>query len=263
MQDLKVTLIQSDLVWHNPEKNLDHFEHLIDSINEPTDLIVLPEMFTTGFTMHPHDVAEKLNGRTPEWMLEMAVKKNSVVAGSYIAEDNGKFLNRLVVMYPDGSNYHYDKRHLFRMAEENKYFTPGNKHLIFNVKGWKISAFICYDLRFPVWSRNTYNNGEFAYDCMINVASWPEVRNYIWQALLIARAIENQSYIVGVNRIGSDGNGIPHSGDSMVVDPLGKPLKQLEPHKELVETLTISAEKLINFRNKVNYGLDWEKFKIL
>lgn len=263
MQDLKITIIQSDLAWRNPEQNLKHFELLMDGISEPTDLIILPEMFTTGFTMHPHDVAEKLNGKTLQWMLSIANDKNCVVMGSYIVEDEGKFYNRLYVMYPGGRSYDYDKRHLFRMAEENKFFTPGDKHLVFKIKGWKLSAFICYDLRFPVWCRNTYIDGVFGYDCMIYVADWPGVRSHIWKTLLAARAIENQAYVVGVNRIGPDGNGIPHSGDSLVNDPWGNPIVQVPPNKESVETVTLSAEKLINFRNNVNFGLDWEKFEIL
>lgn len=263
MQDLKITLIQADLAWRDPEQNLEHFDRLISDISEPTDLIVLPEMFTTGFTMQPQLLAEKLKGKTLKWMHRKAKERNCVVAGSYIVEEQGKYFNRLYVMFPGGRNYFYDKRHLFRMAEENKFFSPGNHRLIFRLKGWKISACICYDLRFPVWCRNTFNNGAYGFDCQIFAANWPEVRSYIWKTLLAARAIENQAYVIGVNRIGPDGNGIPHSGDSIAMDPWGIPITQIPPHEEFVETVTLSAGKLKNFRNNVKFGLDWEKFEIL
>jgi len=262
MQNLKVTIIQTDLVWRNPDQNLSHFENLISGLKESTDLIVLPEMFTTGFTVKPHSMAERPNGRTLNWMREKASDLDCVVIGSYIIEEEGKFYNRLHAVYPNGRSLTYDKKHLFRMAEEDKQFTPGSGKLVAKVKGWKISPLICYDLRFPVWSRNRFNNGQYEYDCLIYVANWPEIRSYAWKTLLVARAIENQSYVVGVNRIGADGNGISHSGDSMVIDPWGAILSKTKPHSESVETITLSAEKLENFRKNVTFGMDWEKFEI-
>jgi len=263
MQDLKVTIIQTDLAWRNPDQNLSHFDNLISGLKENTDLIVLPEMFTTGFTVKPNTMAERHNGRTLNWMRGKASDHDCVVIGSYIIEEEEKFYNRLYVVYPNGRALMYDKKHLFRMAEEDKQFTPGTGKVIAKVKGWKISPLICYDLRFPVWSRNRFSNDQYEYDCLIYVANWPEIRSYAWKTLLVARAIENQSYAIGVNRIGTDGNGISHSGDSMVIDPWGAVLSKTAPHTESLETINISAEKLESFRKKVTFGMDWEKFEIL
>lgn len=262
MQDLKVTIVQSDLAWRNPEQNLSHFDKLIHKIGEPTDLIVLPEVFTTGFTMHPRPLSEKLRGRTLKWMFCKAIEMKSAIVGSYAVEVQGKLFNRLYVMYPNGRSVFYDKRHLFRMADEDKFFTAGDKRLIFKVKGWKLGAMICYDLRFPVWSRNIFDDGAYGYDGLVYVANWPEVRSNIWKTLLAARAIENQAYVVGVNRIGTDGNGISHSGDSMVVDPWGAKMTETRANQESVETVTLSASKLESFRKSIPFGMDWEKFEL-
>jgi omega-amidase len=263
MQDLKVTIVQTDLVWRDPESNLEHFNTLVDGINEPTDLIVLPEMFTTGFTIQPESMAEKVKGRTLKWMFCKADEKKCALMGSYIIEDQGQYFNRLYVVFPNGRSFSYDKKHLFRMAEENKYFTPGTTREIVKIKGWKISLMVCYDLRFPVWCRNSYVGNNYGYDCQVFVANWPEIRSYAWRTLLASRAIENQAYVVGVNRIGSDGNGISHSGDSMVIDPWGGKISETMPHTESVETVTLSASKLESFRKSVTFGLDWEKFEFL
>lgn len=262
MQDLRVTIIQTDLAWRNPDINLSNFENLLSGLKESTDLIVLPEMFTTGFTVKPQAIAEKTDGRTLRWMKEKALGLNTVLMGSFIVDEKGKYHNRLYAVYPNGRAFFYDKKHLFRMAEEDKQFTPGSEKLVIKVKGWKLSPLICYDLRFPVWSRNRFINDQYEFDCLIYVANWPEVRNFAWKTLLTARAIENQSYVIGVNRIGSDGNGISHSGDSMVIDPWGGLLSKTKAHTESVETITLSAEKLVNFRKNVTFGLDWEKFEI-
>lgn len=262
MQDLKVTIIQTDLVWRNPQKNLQQFDKLIAGIIEPTDLIILPEMFTTGFTMQPQELAEIDKGPTLKWMFCKADEKKCAVMGSYIVEDREKYFNRLYIVFPDGRSFSYNKRHLFRMAEEDKQFTPGDKNLVVKIKGWKLSLMVCYDLRFPVWCRNSYDGVNYGYDCQVFVANWPEIRSHAWKSLLTARAIENQSYVVGVNRIGPDGNGISHSGDSVVLDPWGLKISETKPHQESVETIALSASKLETFRKKVTFGLDWDKFEL-
>jgi omega-amidase len=203
MNDLKITLIQSNLFWENKVKNLEQFSHKIDAISEATDLIVLPEMFTTGFSMSPEKLAENVNGETVKWMKATAHKKNCVVTGSFICEEGGNYFNRLLWVNADGTYSKYDKRHLFSMGDENNHYATGEEKLIVKLKGWKICPLICYDLRFPVWARNTK---EASYDVLIYVANWPERRSYPWKTLLLARAIENQSYVIGSNRVGVDGN---------------------------------------------------------
>lgn len=227
MSNLHITTLQADLVWENKEANLRYFEDRIINHVGPTELIVLPEMFTTGFTMRPAAFAESMEGETIAWMRETARRKRAIVTGSFIASEGGRHYNRLVWMQPDGQVGHYDKRHLFTLAGEEKHYTAGNKKLIASVKGWKINLQICYDLRFPVWARQSPASdasGIPRYDILLYVANWPERRSHAWKTLLTARAIENQCFVVGVNRVGNDGNGIYHSGDSMVVDPLGQVL---------------------------------------
>lgn len=262
MQDLNITIVQTDLAWRDPEKNFQQFDRLINMINEPTDLIVLPEMFTTGFTTQPIELAEPVKGRTLSWMFCKADEKRSAIMGSYIVEELGKYYNRMYVVFPNGRSYFYDKRHLFRMADEDKQFTPGNKQVVVKLNGWNLSLMICYDLRFPVWCRNSFNGKNYEYDCQFFVANWPEIRNHAWKTLLTSRAIENQSYVVGVNRIGPDGNGISHSGDSMVLDPWGSKISKTRPHQEAAETVTLSGTKLQSFRKSVNFGLDWDQFEL-
>ncbi|MBA3706782.1 MAG: amidohydrolase, partial [Bacteroidetes bacterium] len=215
--DLKITIIQSNLHWENKEKNLEMFSKKIAAITDATDLIVLPEMFTTGFSMNPKKFAEIMSGPTIEWLKQKAREKKCVITGSFIAEENGNYFNRLVWMNSDGTYNTYDKRHLFRMADEHNHYNFGKSKLVVELKGWKICPLVCYDLRFPVWSRNVKSE----YDVLIYVANWPERRNHHWRTLLLARAIENQCYSIGVNRIGADGNSIAHSGDSTVIDPRG------------------------------------------
>ena len=221
MNDLKVIIIQSDLAWENPTANLNNFDAKINSISEKTDIIVLPEMFNTAFSINPAKCAETMYGATMKWIQHKAKEKNCVIVGSILINENGDFYNRMVWIQPDGSHFTYDKRHLFRMSDEYKLFNGGNNRTIIEYKGWKINLLICYDLRFPVWSRNTYKDGNYEYDLMIYVANWPASRSFIWQTLLKARAIENQSYVIGVNRVGDDGFNTPHSGDSMIIDPVG------------------------------------------
>ena len=275
MTDLKITFIQSDLHWENKSKNLEMFSQKIASISEVTDLIVLPEMFTTGFSMKPELFAEPMTGPTINWMKEKAKEKNCVITGSFICDDNGTHFNRLVWMNVDGTYETYDKRHLFRMGDEDNHYGHGEKKIIVELKGWKICPLICYDLRFPVWARNTriessgknQESGQkkeinLAYDVLIYVASWPERRSHPWKSLLIARAIENQCYTVGVNRIGTDGNDIYHSGDSVVLNFKGERISKTASEKESVETITLNYNELSEFRKIFPVMLDADSFEI-
>jgi predicted amidohydrolase len=262
MQDLTITLIQSFLHWEDKEKNLNQFTSYISSIQEKTDLIILPEMFNTAFAVSPELLAEPNKGDTFNWMVEQAQIKHCVVTGSVITKDKGRYYNRLYWVRPDGSYDFYDKRHLFRMAGEDRNYSSGKHKLITELNGWRICPLVCYDLRFPVWSRNRYLQGEHEYDLLIYVANWPMARNHAWKSLLIARAIENQVYVAGVNRIGKDGNGIDHSGDSVVLNPKGHPIVKIAPGKQIIETIEISADQLYEFRENFRVGLDWDSFKI-
>ncbi len=257
MQDLTVTLIQSDLVWENPQKNLESFSVKIDAIDKATDLIVLPEMFTTAFTMNAKNLAEMDRGRTLEWMINKAKAKNADLIGSLIIKENNKYFNRLYWVKSDGNFVFYDKRHLFRMAGEHKIYSPGNKKIIVSLNGWKILPLICYDLRFPVWARGPKQD----FDLILFIANWPERRSSHWRLLLKARAVENQSYAIGVNRVGKDGLDIAYQGDSAIIDPLGTVIMQ-GAHKEFVHTETLSWEKLNNYRTKFPVWKDADTFKI-
>ena len=259
MNDLKITIIQSDLHWENKEKNLEMFSQKIASISEVTHLIVLPEMFTTGFSMHPEVFAETMTGNTIAWMKAKAKEKNCVITGSFVCEDKGKHFNRLVWMNADGTYSTYDKRHLFRMGDEDKHYGHGEKKIIVDLKGWKICPLICYDLRFPVWARNTKEN---LYDILIYVANWPERRSHPWKSLLVARAIENQSYTIGGNRIGTDGNDIYHSGDSVALNFKGEVISKIESGKEAIETVTLNYKDLVEFRKMFPVMLDADDFSI-
>jgi len=264
---MKVTIIQSEIFWEDREKNLIHFENLIHQINEETDLIVLPEMFTTGFSMNPKKVAEHSNGETLQWLKKNAAKKNCVITGSVAVEDGGKYFNRLFWVEPNGHFHTYDKRHLFRMAKEDVHYTLGEKTIITKIKNWNIKPLICYDLRFPVWSRNHFKKlSEIAvqaeYDVLIYIANWPEARAYPWKQLLIARAIENQCYVIGVNRIGEDGNGIKHSGDSMVINPRGEVISTTKANEKSIETIYLDRNYLDEFRKIFPVGLDADSFDI-
>jgi omega-amidase len=257
MQDLKITLIQSDLHWESADANLAMFEEKIWKINEQTDLIILPEMFSTGFSMNTKELAEPMNFKTFKWMKQQAAQTKAVVTGSVIIREGEKYFNRLIWMEPDGNFSYYDKRHLFRIANEDKFFNAGDKKIIKEIKGWKICPLICYDLRFPVWSRNINNS----YDVLIYVANWPAARSIAWKTLLQARAIENISYVVGVNRLKEDGKGIYYSGDSVIIDPKGQKIIDLKD-KEGIYTHTLSWEKLDSFRKKFPAYLDGDEFKI-
>jgi len=263
MQDLRVTLIQADLHWQNPTANLAMLEEKIWEIEGQTDLIILPEMLTTGFTMDAVTHAEPMNFTTMKWMKQQAAQTGAAVTGSYIVKEQRVFYNRLLWVKPDGSFQTYDKRHLFRMANEDESFAMGEKKIICEWKGWRICPLICYDLRFPVWSRNQYLESEnrMDYDLLLYVANWPAVRISAWDTLLQARAAENLSYVVGLNRVGQDGEGIEYNGHSAVIDPKGNQEK-LMTDDEAIYSQTLSGEELVAYRKKFPAYLDSDSFNI-
>lgn len=267
MASLTFTLIQTSLHWEDKKANLAMLEQKINSIGQPTEVIVLPEMFSTGFSMQPHLFAEKMDGETVQWMKRMAQQKKAIITGSVIIEENEYYFNRLIWMLPNGSYGYYNKRHLFAYAGEDEHYMPGHKRLIASVKGWKINLQVCYDLRFPVWARQAIahkDDGEMKaeYDVLLYVANWPERRNHAWQTLLTARAIENQCYVIGVNRVGADGNNIAHCGNSMVIDALGTVLYQKQ-NEEDIFTITLQNETLQEVRNKFPFLHDADQFHII
>lgn len=259
MKSLKITLVQTELEWENAPANFREFNKILRGIRKnKTDIILLPEMFTTGFTMNAKKVAEKMNGASVQWMRELAAKKNAAVCGSLVIEDKKKFYNRLVWMRPDGTYEYYDKRHLFRMANEHQTYSSGKKKLIVQWKGWRICPLVCYDLRFPVWSRNTGD-----YDLLLYVANWPERRRFAWSQLLIARAIENQCFVAGLNRVGADGKNITYSGDSVVLDPFGEKISNIKPSKVQIETIKLDPKTLLDARKHFPVMMDRDRFRIL
>lgn len=257
---LRVTLVQAQLAWHDTQANQRTFERLLAGLAGQTDLVVLPEMFTTGFTMAATEVAEPADGPSVEWMRAMAAKLDAVITGSIVTRDGGRHFNRLIWMRPDGSHDAYDKRHLFRMAHEDEHYSPGARKLIVELKGWKICPMVCYDLRFPVWSRNRIG-GDAGYDVLLYVANWPERRRHAWQTLLKARAIENLCYCIGVNRVGKDGNEINYTGDSAAIDFLGQPMTA-PSESEFVLTTTLDKAALDAFRGKFPAHLDADDFDL-
>lgn len=257
--NLKITLIQSFLHWEDKQANVSMFDDKIAAVKEGTDIIILPEMFTTGFTMNAQAMAEPMNGPAVEWMKEKAREKNCVITGSMIIRENGAFFNRLIWMSPDGSSLQYDKRHLFRLAHEEQSYAPGKNKIVIDYKGWKILPLICFDLRFPVWSRRTKSSD---YDLLLYVANWPERRITAWNQLLIARAIENQCYVAGLNRVGNDGNDIYHSGESAVINCKGENISGIPAHEECTETITLNKQELSDFRNQLPFIEDGDDFTI-
>ncbi len=266
MKNLAVTIVQSQLAWENPDANLKHFDGLLAGQKDKANLIVLPEMFTTGFTMKPEKNAEKHPGKGLQWMQQKAAQLNCCITGSICAEENNKYYNRLYWAEPSGNYLSYNKHHLFRMGNEQEHYEAGDRKIILNVNGWKILPLVCYDLRFPIWSRNNWQkDGEnliAEYDVLIYVANWPEARSYAWRQLLIARAIENQCYVVGVNRIGADGTFTMHAGDSIILNPLGEILSKTKEHQESVETIELDYEFLQGLRKKFPVGLDSDSFEL-
>ena len=267
MSTLTLTLIQTDLHWEDKKANLEMLEKKIKGIQEKTEIVILPEMFSTGFSLKPHMLAETMDGESVQWMERMAKEKNVVLTGSLIIEENGHFFNRLIWMMPNGRHGIYDKRHRFAFAGEDEQYTAGSKRLIASVKGWKINLLVCYDLRFPVWARQSPAledhgaDSEPEYDILIFAANWPEKRVHAWKTLLQARAIENQCYVVGVNRVGDDGNGIHYTGESMVVDPLGEVLYQKKEEEDIF-TISLNKSDLQSIREKFPFWRDADHFMI-
>jgi predicted amidohydrolase len=254
MQNLKITIIQPDITWENSSANLNKYSESINK-TEPTDVIVLPEMFTTGFSMNPKKISEKIDGISVNWMKKVAKEKDAAVVGSLIIEENNQFFNRALWVLPNGEIQKYDKRHLFSMGQEADQFSAGTEKLIVEYKGWRFCPLICYDLRFPVWSRNRNE-----YDVLIYLANWPAARHFVWKNLLTARAIENQTYCIGVNRVGTDGTGLKYSGDSALVSPKG--FAEYLGEKETIKTFEISYSELHAFRNSFPVLNDGDDFRL-
>ena len=273
MATLTITTLQTNLAWENKNANLQLLGKKINGLQEKTEIVVLPEMFSTGFSMQPKLFAETMDGETVQWMKEISSSNKIILTGSLIIEENEQFYNRLIWMLPNGEFGYYDKRHLFGLAQEDKYYTAGNKRLIASVKGWKINLQICYDLRFPVWARNRKIPIEKSmeeespispdarpeFDVLLYVANWPERRSHAWKTLLCARAIENQCYVIGVNRVGVDGNNVSHSGNSLVIDPLGEVLYHMADEEDIF-TITLQKEWLNDVRKKFPFWKDADDF---
>ncbi|MDX1627049.1 MAG: amidohydrolase [Fulvivirga sp.] len=264
MQDLNITLIQSELHWKDPDANLAMFEEKIWQIEKATDVIVLPEMLTTGFNMDSEELAEPVNFRAYKWFRQMAEQTKAAVTGSVIIKDEDKYYNRLIWMEPDGKCRTYDKRHLFRMADEHAHYSPGDQRLIVTWRDWRICPMICYDLRFPVWSRNTYLTDlhRMNYDLLLFVANWPAARVNAWDILLKARAVENLAYCAGVNRVGTDGNDIAYCGHSAVIDFKGNEVADLG-EQQTIKSVTLAAGDLQKYRKKFPAYLDADKFSVV
>ena len=261
MSTLTITGIQTQLHWEDAAANRKMFEEKINSITDKTEITIIPETFSTGFSMKPKELAETMDDETVKWMKRIAAGKKVILTGSVIIKENDNYFNRLIWMLPNGQMGIYDKRHLFGYAGEDNEFTPGTKRLIASVKGWKINLLVCYDLRFPVWARQQMQEDGPEYDLLIYVANWPERRNHAWKTLLQARAIENQCYVVGINRVGNDGNNIYHSGDSMVVDPLGEILYHKKDEEDIF-TLALDKKHLETIRTKLPFLKDADRFII-
>ena len=256
MKNLKIALIQADLAWENIEKNLQYFDERINAITTEIDLIILPEMFSTGFSMNAENLAEAPDGQSLNWMQQQARKLNVAITGSLIIKDKDHFYNRLYFVFPDGNFKQYDKRHTFTLAKENETYSAGKERLLIAYRGWKICPLICYDLRFPVWARNTED-----YDLLIYVANWPKTRIHAWDVLLQARAIENMAYCAGINRTGLDGNGYEYIGHTNVYDVLGAPLLEIS-ETEFTKIATLDKEKLQETRNKLKFLQDRDQFTL-
>jgi len=267
MFPLTITLIQSNIFWEDKKANLKMFEQKIEAIKEKTEIVILPEMFNTGFSMKPEVLAETMDGETVRWMKRVSSEKKVILTGSVMIADSApnqqqkKYFNRLIWMLPNGEMGIYDKRHLFAFAGENEHYSAGNKKLIASVKGWKINLQICYDLRFPVWTRQEPHAVENQYDVLINVANWPEKRNLAWQTLLRARAIENQCYAIGVNRVGEDGNRIAYDGNSAIIDPFGTAIYE-KNNQEDIFTYTLQKDTISKCRNHFPFLKDADDFII-
>ena len=258
---LNISLIQTELAWEDKQANLDRLAAKIRSLPAGAEVVVLPEMFSTGFSMRPEVLAEKMDGSTVGWMRALSAEKRIILTGSVIIEENGQYYNRLLWVLPDGKVGMYDKKHLFAFAGEHEHYAPGSRRFIASVNGWRLNMMVCYDLRFPVWARQQIEDGP-EYDVLVYVANWPERRSIAWKTLLRARAIENQCYVIGVNSVGADGNGIMHSGDSTVIDPMGEILYE-KANVEDVVTLSLEREVLDAARRKLPFLGDADPFMLL
>ncbi len=254
-KELKIALLQTTLIWEDPEQNRINFSKKIDGISSDVDLIVLPEMFTTGFTMHPDNIGEEEGKKTLNWMRQIATDKNTAITGSIPYKENGSYSNRLFFVEPNRIS-HYDKRHTFTLAGEDKVYRAGNEKLIVNYRGFKICPLVCYDLRFPVWARNNED-----YDVLLYVANWPKPRISAWDVLLKARAIENMAYCIGVNRIGNDEAGHQYSGHSAIYDVLGDQVRFSD--EETVIYATLYKDHIIENRNKLRFLEDRDRFNLI
>lgn len=261
-QPLTISLIQTNLHWEDKKANLQMLEQKIGGIKERTEIVLLPEMFSTGFSMNPALLAESMDGETMSWMKRVSAEKKIILAGSIIIKENDHFYNRLVWMLPNGHYGVYDKRHRFAYAGEDQHYTSGHKRLLSSVKGWKINLLVCYDLRFPVWARQQTDGSTPEFDMLVYVANWPDKRILAWKTLLQARAIENQCYVIGVNRVGKDGNDINYSGNSMIIDPMGDILYNKE-NEEDIFTITLAKDRLVEIREKFPFWKDADKFMII
>lgn len=261
---MKLNILQTNIIWENPSENRDAIEAMLSLHQAKAELTILPEMFTTGFTMQPEKQAEAFKTTSYNWLKTMSAKHQSTFVGSIASKENEHYFNRLHWIEPGGKEYFYDKRHLFRMAREDKHYQAGTESKVIELNNWKIKPLICYDLRFPVWCRNEYNktSNQWSYDVLLFLANWPEVRNYPWQQLLIARAIENQCYVIGVNRVGNDGNGIAHCGNSLVINPRGEIISEIPLNQEGVYTVEIDKSYLEEFRKMFPVGLDADEFEL-
>ncbi|MBN2661393.1 MAG: amidohydrolase [Tannerellaceae bacterium] len=257
-ENLRVSMVQSHIIWEDRNENLGYYGELLRRISGKTDLAVLPETFSTGFTMNVEPLADEADGITVNTIKKWAADYKMAVAGSFIAKDNGKYYNRAFFITPEGDSFFYDKRHLFQMGDENQYFTAGDKRLVVSYRGWNICLLVCYDLRFPVWSRNVNNE----YDLLIYCANWPEARKKVWKILLQARAIENMSYVCGVNRVGIDGKGFTYRGDSLIISPKGKKLADAGKREEVTRTVSLSMDEVSELRSKFPAWKDADDFTI-
>lgn len=258
MRNLTITVIQPDIKWQSPSDNLKKYGEVVSSISMGSDLVLFPEMFTTGFTMKPQEYAEEMNGDSVSAMKEWSRGLNAYVAGSLIIKENGKFFNRFVAVSPDGGVQFYDKRHLFRMAGEDKIYSPGSENITLEINGWKIRPFICYDLRFPVWSRNSSDG----YDLALYCANWPAARAFHWETLLRARAVENLCYVAGVNRTGSDGNGVKYSGGTSIIGYRGETIYSAGD-ESAVHSAELSYRGLMDYRREFPAWMDADQFRVV
>lgn len=255
---MKITIVQTDIVWENKKENLRVLRRKLTTLCGTTEIVVLPEMFSTGFSMNSKELAEPLSGETITTLKQWAKEFNIAISGSYIASDSDRYFNRAFFLTPEGEEHYYDKRHLFRMGQEPQHFSAGNERLIIHYHDWNICLLVCYDLRFPVWSRNVNNE----YDLLIYVASWPIPRRDVWDTLLKARAMENMCYVCGVNRIGTDGHQLSYNGGSIVYSPKGETLISVPDNQEDLLTTTLDLSALRSFRDKFPVWKDADTFTL-